>query len=99
MTNTLKGFIEINIELIDNNNWRQLFINAYDNALMTAEVLDLHNILLEADIFDSTNVRNELLFDHIKESNLDITDILRYTLQLKKIIFNVPFQIKTLQGR
>ena len=70
MTNGLKEFIENNIKLIDDNNWRQLFINAYDECLMTTEVQDLHKILLEADIFDSTQLRNDLLFEHIK-LNLD----------------------------
>lgn len=70
MTNGLKEFIEHNIDLVDNSDWKKLFIEAYDDALTTAEVLELHNILFEADIVDSTLIRNELLFEHIK-SNLD----------------------------
>ena len=70
MTRFLKELIEKNVKLIDDNNWRQLFINAYDEALTTAEVLELHNMLFEADIVDSTPIRNELLFQHIK-ANLD----------------------------
>ena len=70
MTKFLKHLIEKHVNLIDSNNWRQLFIEAYDDALTTAEVIELHNMLLEADIVDSTPVRNELLFEHIK-LNLD----------------------------
>ena len=70
MTNVLKEFIEKNIKLVDDNNWRQLFTNAYDDCLMTSEMQDLHQLLLEADIFDSTQLRNDLLFEHIK-LNLD----------------------------
>ena len=68
MTNVLKEFIETNIELIDANNWRKLFINAYEEALMTSEVLELHNILMESDIIDSTSIRNELLYEYIAEN-------------------------------
>ena len=70
MTRFLKELIEKHVKLIDDNNWRQLFIEAYDDALTTAEVLELHNMLFEADIVDSTPIRNELLFEHIK-ANLD----------------------------
>ena len=70
MTKFLKDLIEKHVNLIDSNNWRQLFIEAYDEALTTAEVIELHNMLLEADIVDSTQIRNDLLFEHMK-SNLD----------------------------
>lgn len=70
MTKFLKHLIEKHVNLIDSNNWRQLFIEAYDDALTTAEVLELHNMLFKADIVDSTPIRNELLFEHIK-ANLD----------------------------
>lgn len=68
MTRFLKELIEKNVDLVDTNNWRQLFIEAYDEALTTAEVIDLHNILLEADIIDSTQIRNDLLYDYILEN-------------------------------
>ena len=68
MTNELKSFIEKNVKLIDDNNWRQLFINAYEDALMTSEVLELHNILLEANITDSTSLRNDLLYEYIADN-------------------------------
>ena len=68
MTRFLKELIEKHVNLIDNNNWRQLFIEAYDEALTTAEVLELHNMLLEADIVDSTQIRNDLLYEYISEN-------------------------------
>ena len=68
MTNILKQFVEKNIELIDDNNWRQLFINAYDEALMTSEVRGLHNMLLTSGIVDSTDIRNDLLFEYLKKT-------------------------------
>ena len=81
MTNNLKEFIEHNVDLVDNNDWRNLFIKAYDECLMTSEMQDLHKILLEADIFDSTQLRNDLLFEHIKlnlDFVLDLNSIFLY---------------------
>lgn len=68
MTRFLKDLIEQNVDLIDTNNWRQLFIEAYNEALTTAEVLELHNMLLEAGIVDSTQIRNDLLYEYISEN-------------------------------
>lgn len=65
MTNALKEFIEHNIDLIDNNEWKKLFIKAYDECLLTSEVQDLHHMLLTLRIVDSTNIRNELLFEYL----------------------------------
>ena len=66
MTNGLKEFIEHNIDLIDSNDWEKLFIKAYDEYLMTLEVRDLHDMLLTSGIVDSTDIRNELLFEYLK---------------------------------
>lgn len=71
MTNFLKEFIEQRAHLLDDNNFRQLFIEAYGEALTTAEVQELHRMLFEADIIDSTQIRNELLYKTIEE-NLEI---------------------------
>lgn len=70
MTRFLKELIEKHANLLDSNNWRQLFIEAYEEALTTAEVIELHNMLLVAGIVDSTQIRNDLLFEYIK-NNLD----------------------------
>ncbi len=71
MTIVLKEFIEQRGHLLDDNNFRQLFLEAYGEALMTSEVQELHYMLLEADIIDSTQIRNELLYKVIEE-NLEI---------------------------
>lgn len=71
MTKFLKEFIEQHAHLLDDSNFRQLFLDAYDEALTTGEVRELHGMLLEADIIDSTQIRNELLYKTIEE-NLEI---------------------------
>ena len=71
MTKALKEFIEKRGHLLDDNNFRQLFLEAYGECLMPSEVQELHNMLLEADIIDSTQIRNELLYKLI-EDNLEI---------------------------
>jgi hypothetical protein len=68
MTNTLKEFIEKRVHLLDENNFRQLFLEAYGESLMTSEVQELHNMLLESDIIDSTEIRNECLYKVIEEN-------------------------------
>ena len=71
MTRVLKEFIEKHAHLLDDDNFKQLFLEAYGEALMTSEVQELHNMLLEADIIDSTQLRSELLYKLI-EDNLEI---------------------------
>ena len=71
MTRALKEFIEKRAHLLDDNNFRQLFLEAYGEALMTSEVQELHKMLLEADIIDSTQIRTDLLYKII-EDNLEI---------------------------
>lgn len=71
MTKDLKEFIEKRGHLLDDNNFKQLFLEAYGEALTTAEVQELHNMLLEADIIDSTQIRNECLYKVIEE-NLEL---------------------------
>jgi hypothetical protein len=71
MTKALKEFIEKRGQLLDDNNFKQLFLDAYGECLMTSEVQELHNMLLEADIIDSTQIRSELLYKLI-EDNLEI---------------------------
>ena len=68
MTNDLKNFIEQRAKLLDDNNFGQLFLEAYGESLMTSEVQELHKMLLEADIIDSTQIRNELLYKVIEEN-------------------------------
>ena len=68
MTNVLKKFVEDHIDLIESNNYRKLFMLAYEDALLTSEVLDLHNMLLDAGIYDSTSLRNDLLYEVLKEN-------------------------------
>ena len=68
MTKVLKEFIEQRGHLLDDNNFKQLFLEAYGEALMTAEVQELHEMLLDADIIDSTEIRNELLYKVIEEN-------------------------------
>ena len=71
MTKVLKEFIEQRGHLLDDNNFMQLFLEAYGEALMTSEVQELHNMLLEADIIDSRQIRSELLYKVIEE-NLEL---------------------------
>lgn len=71
MTKDLKEFIEKRGHLLDDNNFKQLFLDAYGEALMTSEVQELHQMLLDADIIDSTQIRNELLYKVIEE-NLEL---------------------------
>lgn len=71
MTKVLKEFIEKRGHLLDDNNFRQLFLEAYGECLLTSEVQELHNMLLEAGIIDSTQIRSELLYKLI-EDNLEI---------------------------
>lgn len=68
MTKVLKEFIEQHVHLIDDNNFKQLFLDAYDESLMTSEVEELHIMLLDADVIDSTQIRNDLLYDMIEEN-------------------------------
>lgn len=101
MTKVLKEFIENNIELIENNDWRQLFINAYNDCLLTSEVQDLHNILLTTDVVDSTQLRNDLLYETITENlrslerlhnrtvNLSMKD--KYIVQFLRVYLNNTF--------
>lgn len=67
MTKVLKDFIEQRGHLLDDNNFKQLFLDAYDELLMTSEVHELHEMLLDAGIIDSTEIRNELLYKVIEE--------------------------------
>ena len=71
MTQDLKKFIEERVHLLNAGDFRQLFMEAYRESLMTSEVQELHNMLLEADIIDSTQIRSELLYKLI-EDNLEI---------------------------
>ena len=71
MTKALKEFIEKRGHLLDDNNFKQLFLEAYGECLMTTEVQELHNMLLEADIIDSSQIRSELLYK-LLEDNLEI---------------------------
>ena len=101
MTKVLKEFIENNIELIENNGWKQLFMNAYNDCLLTSEVQDLHNILLTSDIYDSTQLRNYLLYETIAENlkyvelqhnrsfNLSMKD--KYIVQFLRVYLNNTF--------
>ena len=50
MTKVLKEFIEQRGNLLDDNNFKQLFLDAYGEDLMTSEVQELHEMLLDADI-------------------------------------------------
>ena len=68
MTKVLKEFIEERGHLLDDNNFKQLFLDAYGEALMTSEVQELHEMLLDADIIDSTEIRNECLYKVIEEN-------------------------------
>lgn len=68
MTKALKEFIEQRGHLLDDNNFKQLFLDAYDESLMTSEVQELHEMLLDADIIDSTQIRNECLYEIIEEN-------------------------------
>ena len=71
MTKVLKEFIEQRGDLLDDNNFKQLFLDAYGEDLMTSEVQELHEMLLDADIIDSTQIRNECLYKVIEE-NLEL---------------------------
>ena len=68
MLNQTKQFIENNIDLIQHSAWRELFINAYNEELTTAEVRELDEILRESEVFDSTLLRNDLLFEYIQNN-------------------------------
>lgn len=87
MTRTLKEFIEQRAHLLDDNNFKQLFLDAYGEALTTSEVQDLHIMLLDADIIDSTQIRNECLYKVIEE-NLEIIR-LRHPVDLNTIGMSV----------
>lgn len=105
MTKDLKSFIETNIDLIDTNNWEKLFMRAYIDILMTSEIIDLHNMLLEAGLFDSTELRNELLYEEISKNlkhvkkihnnnvNLSMRDKMRdkYVVQFLRTYLNNTF--------
>lgn len=65
MTRALKEFIESHASLLDTHDWEKLFIEAYDENLLTSEVRELHEMLLTADIVDSTNIRTKLLLEYI----------------------------------
>lgn len=68
MTKALKEFIEQRGHLLDDNNFRQLFLEACGESLMTSEVQELHQMLLDADIIDSTQIRNDCLYKVIEEN-------------------------------
>ena len=68
MTKVLKEFIEQRGNLLDDNNFKQLFLDAYGEDLMTSEVQELHEMLLGADIIDSTQIRKECLYKVIEEN-------------------------------
>ena len=68
MTKSLKEFIEQRGHLLDDNDFKQLFLDAYDESLMTSEVQELHAMLLDADIIDSTHIRNDCLYEIIEEN-------------------------------
>ena len=105
MTKDLKSFIETNIDLIDTNNWEKLFMRAYIDILMTSEIIDLHNMLLEAGLFDSTELRNKLLYEgiarnlkHVKNHHnnnvkLSVRDSMRdkYVVQFLRTYLNNTF--------
>lgn len=67
MTKALKEFIEQRGHLLDDNSFKQLFLDAYEEALTTSEVQELHTMLLDADIIDSTQIRNECLYKVIED--------------------------------
>lgn len=68
MTKFLKEFIEQHAHLLDDNNFKQLFREAYDEALTTSEMQELHIMLFDADIIDSTQIRNDCLYEVIEEN-------------------------------
>lgn len=70
MTTVLKKFIWENMSLIESNDFEELFMRAYNKYLLTSEVRELHTMLLDANIVDSSGIRNMLLYDTI-DKHLD----------------------------
>ena len=66
MFNATLNFIESNIDLIEAKRWRVLFVLAYEVHLRTREVQEIDEVLREADLFDSVDLRNSLLFEYLK---------------------------------
>lgn len=62
----LKLFIESNVELIDNNQWKEFFKKA-DELFFNNYIMRLVDILDEVDII-TINERYELLAEHLKEN-------------------------------
>ena len=81
MFNRTQQFIEDNIDLIEQKRWRQLFVLAYDEHLRTREVQEIDMVLREADLFDSTDLRNTLLFEYLEY----------YLDDLKIMVKDIPY--------
>ena len=76
LSRRIKKFVEENVELIEQKKFRQLFLQAYNDSLMTVEVLELHEILFKVLGYDSTALREQLLLqlfeNHVKSITPDM---------------------------
>lgn len=82
MFNSTLNFIESNIDLIEEERWRDLFVLAYEVHLRTREVQEIDQILREADLFDSTDLRSTLLFEYLQY----------YLDELRIMVKDIPYE-------
>ena len=67
MFNAVKVFIELHKDLIAKEDWKKFYQAAYDMKLPNYQVEELLYIFESANISTAFDVRNELLFDEIKD--------------------------------
>lgn len=96
MLNTTKKFIEQNIDLLEQKSFRTFFLEAYAQSLTTAEMRELDEILRESGLFDSTQLRNDLLYELVEDNlkiakNQDPAVKNRYLVQFLRYFLNNTF--------
>lgn len=67
MFNAVKVFIELHKDLIAKEDWKKFYQAAYDIKLPNYQVEELLHIFESVNISTAVNVRNELLFDEVKD--------------------------------
>lgn len=68
ISNATKDLLKDFSQQINNGEFEELFVEADVRAFTSSQMMELHHILLNANIIDSTDIRNKLLFEDAKMS-------------------------------
>lgn len=68
ISNATKELIRSYKNEINNNQFDDLFVDAHLKRFTPEQIMEIHNILHEAKIFDSRELRNKLLWEEVRAS-------------------------------